>query len=679
MAKSSAGAIRAGAAYVELLLKNKLGGGLQKAAAQLKAFGAAVTAMGKSMALAGVGILAPLGLAAKVFADMGSDLLDMSQRTGASVETLSALGYAAEQSGASLEEVGKAIGKMNVNLAAGGEEMDKILRELGTSLQELSGLDTDARFLKIAEGIAAIEDPAKRAAAAMKMWGKGGIALLPMLAAGAEGLGDLMAEAHKLGIVMSGEDAAAAESFGDAMSRAWTTIKMVVFQIGSVVAPVFQMLADFLTESAASLRIFLKENSILIQMVTLAGAALVALGGAGMVLGGILSGLGVITGILAGAFSILTAIIGAILSPAGLVIVAVAGIGYALAELVSDGQGAIAWLRESFGGLLATVSETWKGIGNAIAAGDLGLAIEIALAGLKIVWVDTINWLLGKWDFFLGYWHAIADTLIPIWVGIVEGITSLWAGAVDFLAAAWRGFAAIFSPVANTISEIWTWLVGSLTIDWANFGDNFMRGWDLVVKSVSAWWDGLVSNFSRGIVRLANFFEWLWKKATGQADESWAAMRERAEREVRAIDQLQAEATANREAHFQGREQARQDAARERALDELGRHYAREQEQWAREARAARAQGELDRLTAQADWQQWLAEFTGELAEWMRPGRAGGIGGAVDKGGVSTAGTFSGLGLGGLGVGRVQERIAAATEGTERNTERLLEQELAFE
>ena len=43
---------------------------------------------------------------------MGSDLLDMSQRTGVSVEALSELGFAAEQSGADMETLEAGLRKM---------------------------------------------------------------------------------------------------------------------------------------------------------------------------------------------------------------------------------------------------------------------------------------------------------------------------------------------------------------------------------------------------------------------------------------------------------------------------------------------------------------------------------------------------------------------------------------
>jgi len=79
----SAGGIKAGAAYVELFVKdNRLVKGLDAASVRLKAFGAATTAIGAQLAGLGVATIAPFLLSVKVFSDMGSELVDMSQRTG---------------------------------------------------------------------------------------------------------------------------------------------------------------------------------------------------------------------------------------------------------------------------------------------------------------------------------------------------------------------------------------------------------------------------------------------------------------------------------------------------------------------------------------------------------------------------------------------------------------------
>src|SRR5262245_60668655 len=102
--------IRAGGAFVEFFSKDgKLVGSLNKLSARFKAFGTSITSMGQRFATAGVLFATPLLASAKAFADAGSEMLDMSQRTGVSVEALSELGYAASQSGSNIEELETAL------------------------------------------------------------------------------------------------------------------------------------------------------------------------------------------------------------------------------------------------------------------------------------------------------------------------------------------------------------------------------------------------------------------------------------------------------------------------------------------------------------------------------------------------------------------------------------------
>src|SRR5262245_60986624 len=112
---SSPGSIRAGRAYVELslddsplkarlkqipnIMKGMLSGAAGGAAAAALT-GVTVATQGAAAALALAGVTAGATTAiivnsAKHFADFGSELADMSARTGASVEALSALKYAA--------------------------------------------------------------------------------------------------------------------------------------------------------------------------------------------------------------------------------------------------------------------------------------------------------------------------------------------------------------------------------------------------------------------------------------------------------------------------------------------------------------------------------------------------------------------------------------------------------
>ena len=116
------GQIEAGKAVVRVEAnRSRLGAGLAAAQKQLQSFAAGAAKIGAVGLGGAAAVLAPLTAAVKQFADTGSQLDDMSQRTGASVEALSGLGYAAKMSGAELEDVEKGLRTMQKGLAAGDE------------------------------------------------------------------------------------------------------------------------------------------------------------------------------------------------------------------------------------------------------------------------------------------------------------------------------------------------------------------------------------------------------------------------------------------------------------------------------------------------------------------------------------------------------------------------------
>ncbi len=169
---AGAGAIRAGRAYVEFFSEDsKLVRGMRRIDKNLQSWGKQVTAVGSAVAAAGLAVLSPLTVAASIFSDMGSELNDMSARTGASVEALSSLGFAASQSGAMMEDVETGLKKMSKLLfaaATGSHEATITLNRLGLSVADLAKLAPEEQFRLIASRIAGIQNPTQRAAMAMQ-------------------------------------------------------------------------------------------------------------------------------------------------------------------------------------------------------------------------------------------------------------------------------------------------------------------------------------------------------------------------------------------------------------------------------------------------------------------------------------------------------------------------------
>ena len=113
------GDIEAGKAHILLYMKNQLGRGLNAVKAELQSLGGSIMRVGGSLTALGAGLVAPLIAAVAHFANLGSELADLSARTGESVASLAELKFAAEQTGAGLADIETALRNQQKNGVAG--------------------------------------------------------------------------------------------------------------------------------------------------------------------------------------------------------------------------------------------------------------------------------------------------------------------------------------------------------------------------------------------------------------------------------------------------------------------------------------------------------------------------------------------------------------------------------
>ncbi|MCC6360621.1 MAG: hypothetical protein IT450_17925 [Phycisphaerales bacterium] len=236
---AGAGGIRAGRAYVEIGGDNRglfaaLGqaaGGVAGLAGRLTA-AAAVGVAGLGAALAGA-----VGGSLTAFASLGGALDDFSGRTGLTVETLSRLQYAAQQGGASAEQLEVAIRTLQRGMVDAGDGTGpaaEAFARLGVNVAELRNLSADEQFTRIARAVGEIQDPALRTATAMQLFGRSGTALLPAI----NNLDALSSEAERLGAVMTTEQAALGDQLGDAFDSLGSAAKFAAAAIGEQFAPI---------------------------------------------------------------------------------------------------------------------------------------------------------------------------------------------------------------------------------------------------------------------------------------------------------------------------------------------------------------------------------------------------------------------------------------------------------
>jgi hypothetical protein len=460
--------VAAGKAYVSIYVKNDVSKALGKLKTELNDFGSSIVGIGAKVAGMGAAITGGMAAAVMHFADAGSALNDMSARTGIGTTALAELGYAAKMTGADMGSVERAIGKMQKNIAGVGEESGAVtaaLEAIGLSSSRLAGLAPEDQFQMISEQIADIEDPARRSAAAMGIFWKSGRELLPMM----ENIKDLRAEARELGIAPSPESIAAADAIGDSIDRVRAVISATIFEIGAAIAPMAQDVFDGFLTVVKAVRKFATENKALIvttakvgAVLLVAGSAIVAIGtafvGAGMAIGAVmsaLSGIGAAAGLAMSVLSALGSLFAAIASPLGLLVAALAAGAYAWATFTESGRQAVSGLTtiisETFGGILTTVRDTFGGIVDAVKSGNLMLAGQIAMVGLRLVFaqgLDGVAKLFGEtWGTlatdlltgdFAGAWGTLGSSILDSVATLTAGIVGLFTSAADAVAKKWQ-------------------------------------------------------------------------------------------------------------------------------------------------------------------------------------------------------------------------------------------------
>jgi len=453
--------VQAGRAFVSIGMKSSITKDLNKLKTELNDFGSSIMGIGSKVAGMGLAITGSLTAAVMHFANVGSELNDMSARTGIGTTALGELGYAAKMTGTSMNSVERAIGKMQKNIAGVGEESGAVtaaLNAIGLSSSRLSGLAPEDQFQVISESIAAIQDPAQRSAAAMGIFGKSGRELLPMM----ENIKALRAEARELGIAPSPESIAAADAIGDAIDRVRAVVSSAVFEIGAAIAPMASDILDAFLVVTKAVRKFVVENKALIVTAAKIGAVLIAAGTAVVALGSIFIGAGMaISGLLStlslfgGALGVISAMFAVVISPVGLLVSALVGGSFAWARFTESGKQAVAGLASivagSFGGILTTVNTTMGGIKDAIMAGDLSLAGQIALVGLRLVFTQGMQGIsalfgdaFGKMASqvlsgdFAGAWSTLGTTILDSVANIASGMVSLFSNAANAVMNKWQ-------------------------------------------------------------------------------------------------------------------------------------------------------------------------------------------------------------------------------------------------
>jgi len=206
---------------VETKLKG-LGG---KAKSAVSGLGNMADVLGLNALNVSVGAAAAgIGVMIKNTIDLADNLNDMSKRSGVSVEQLSTLKYAAENSGSSLDGLGTSLKFLNKNIfeaSTGNKELGSAFSSLGITVKDAEGklIQGDQALYQIADRFKSMPDGPEKAALALQIFGRSGTEMIPMLNEGSEGILKMQQEAQNLGMQISTKTAQQMDEFNDKLAR----------------------------------------------------------------------------------------------------------------------------------------------------------------------------------------------------------------------------------------------------------------------------------------------------------------------------------------------------------------------------------------------------------------------------------------------------------------------------
>lgn len=209
--------------------------------------------------------------------EAAAQLKDTATRIGTTTDELQAMQLAAGQAGVSNEGLATALRFLNRNMAdasSKGGESAQAFQQLGVSIKDSSGKARPAGDVMqdLADAIASIDDPARQTQVAMKLLGRGGAELIPLLKEGGKAFEEAREQAQALGGGFSNEFVRSAKEADDAMVRLRFGLTSFKSQVANALLPYLAKAVEWLTTVAGKATAWAKATDGLSHAVQFFGA-----------------------------------------------------------------------------------------------------------------------------------------------------------------------------------------------------------------------------------------------------------------------------------------------------------------------------------------------------------------------------------------------------------------------
>jgi TP901 family phage tail tape measure protein len=422
---------------------------------------------GLNMAMA-AGATAVAGFATKgieKFQEMGAATRAMQREIGGTAEDASRLLFAAKESGVGADQFTTSVGKLSKQVNTNS----KAFQELGVASKDAHG---NARSMadmlpEIADKFAKMPAGPEKTAAALALFGKSGMDMLPMLNKGSAGIKALEAESDKLGNTMSGKDVKASADLAKAQKEWKATVDGLEVSIGRTLVPTLTKFTSLLSQHAgliaplAGVILSIVAVTKLWSVAQSAHTAAVAMFGKESLL-------------WSAATKVWTAVqwlFNAAMDANPIVLI---GIGIvALIAIVVLCYNKFTWFREMIQGVWTVMKEGWNLVWNGLQAGfnwiknnwPLLLAILTGPIGVAVLLITK------NWDTIKGLFTAGVNFIKGVWTGISDAVSTAFDAVIRTVKRIWQDIKNIISeplkiamsiPGAGVLGDIGGFMTGTL-------------------------------------------------------------------------------------------------------------------------------------------------------------------------------------------------------------------------
>jgi hypothetical protein len=185
-------------------------------------------------------------------AEYADEVDKSSQKTGIAADKLQGLQFAAKMSDISAKDLDNSLKKLaNAMEGAGvaGSKGAEAFAAVGLKASDLKNMKTDEVLAKVADAFQNSQDGAGKAAIAMQLFGKSGTDMIPFLNKGSGSITELIAQAQKMGLVMSGDALESAGRLDDQFKLMDAQIEGLQRRASSALVPAFLQITNAFSQS----------------------------------------------------------------------------------------------------------------------------------------------------------------------------------------------------------------------------------------------------------------------------------------------------------------------------------------------------------------------------------------------------------------------------------------------